>query len=68
MNIRNGIANISQTFTQDDVAVWPDGSWATLGEVWSGEASHKSDDYEIIRENDSARLKEALGLTDDEFL
>ncbi|MFG1352100.1 MAG: hypothetical protein B7X99_13130 [Rhizobiales bacterium 17-65-6] len=48
----------------DDIAVWPDGAWATLGEVWRGEFSHRSDDFEIVRLEDVARLKE-LGLADD---
>jgi hypothetical protein len=54
-------------FTEDDIAVWADGSWATLGEVWNGECTHKSDDYEIIREEDNARLFE-LGIVGEAFL
>ncbi|HEY9213024.1 MAG TPA: hypothetical protein VIQ29_09235 [Ancylobacter sp.] len=48
----------------DDIAVWPDGAYATLKEVWRGEFSHRSDDFEIVRLEDVARLKE-LGLADD---
>lgn len=48
----------------DDIVVWPDGAWATLGEVRNGEFSHRSDDFEIVRLDDAARLKE-LGLPDE---
>jgi len=48
----------------DDIVVWPDGAWAKLGEVRNGEFSHRSDDFEIVRLDDAARLKE-LGLPDE---
>lgn len=49
----------------DDIVVWPDGSWATVGEVETGHYNWKSDDYEIVRLEDTERLT-ALGL-DDQF-
>jgi hypothetical protein len=51
-------------FDPDDIAVWPDGFWATLAEVWDGHFNHRSDDYETVRIEDHARLK-ALGLAED---
>ena len=48
----------------DDIVVWADGAWATLGEVRNGEFSYRSDDFEIVRLEDAARLKE-LGLADE---
>ncbi len=48
----------------DDIVVWADGAWATLGEVRNGEFSCRSDDCEIVRLEDAARLKE-LGLADE---
>lgn len=48
----------------DDVAVWPDGTWGTLGEIWAGDYAHMSDEYEIVRSDDHARLK-ALGVEED---
>jgi hypothetical protein len=48
----------------DDFAVWPDGSWATIDEVRSGECSWKSDDFEIVPLEDELRLQQ-LGLADE---
>jgi hypothetical protein len=48
----------------DDIAVWPDGSWATLGEIWNGGCGWKGDDYETVRADDVARLTE-LGLAEE---
>jgi len=48
----------------DDIVVWPDGFWATLGEVRNGAYSHRSDDFEIVRLGNHARLKE-LGIADE---
>jgi hypothetical protein len=48
----------------DDIVVWPDAAWAKLGEVRNGKFSHRSDDFEIVRLDDAARLKE-LGLPDE---
>ncbi len=42
----------------DDIAVWPDGTWAPLGEVWAGEFDWMSDDYEKARLEDVERLEE----------
>lgn len=58
------MTNAAQPYTQDDIAVWPDGSWAELGDVWNGHYHWKSDDYEIVRADDVDRLK-ALGLAED---
>jgi hypothetical protein len=58
------MANDPQPYGIDDIAVWPDGWWATLGAIWNGDYQHKSDDYEIVRQEDHARLT-ALGLADD---
>ncbi len=48
----------------DDIAFWPDGTWATLGEVWAGGFTFMSDDFEIVRWDDDARLT-ALGLAEE---
>ncbi|RWK43776.1 hypothetical protein [Mesorhizobium sp.] len=53
-----------QPYRRDDIVVWPDGTWAYLGEVWAGDFSWKSDDYEIVRLEDVERL-EALNLADE---
>lgn len=45
----------------DDVALWPDGSWATLGDISNGDYHWKSDDYEIISYLETERLT-ALGV------
>lgn len=58
------MTNTTRPHSIDDIAVWPDGWWATLGAVWNGHYIHRSDDYEIVREDDVARLKE-LGLAED---
>lgn len=58
------MTNTQRPLHLDDIAVWPDGFWAELGEVWDGHFSHRSDDYEIVRLEDDARLK-ALGLAED---
>lgn len=48
----------------DDIAVWPDGTWAEIGDVWSGEYTFMSDDYEVVPIKDHARL-DALGIADE---
>jgi len=58
------MTNMKRPVCQDDIAVWPDGSWAELGEVWNGDYDWKSDDFEIVRFDDVERLK-ALGIADD---
>ncbi|WP_454885419.1 hypothetical protein [Sphingomonas oryzagri] len=58
------MTNATRAQSIDDIVVWPDGWWATLGAVWNGHYNHRSDDYEIVREGDVARLKE-LGLAED---
>ncbi len=51
-------------FDPEDIAVWPDGFWAVLEEVWLGHYSHRSDDYERVRRQDRERLAE-LGIADE---
>ena len=51
----------------DDLAVWPDGTWATMDEVRSGEFNWKSDDFELVRLEDELRLQQ-LGLADENDL
>ncbi|SDR44642.1 hypothetical protein SAMN05519103_03245 [Rhizobiales bacterium GAS113] len=58
------IAALTRTHHPDDIAVWPDGFWATLKEVWNGECNHRSDDFEIVRQENHTRLKE-LGIADE---
>ena len=48
----------------DDIVLWPDGSWATLEEVRNGDYDWKSDDYEVIRYDDTRRLRE-IGILND---
>ncbi len=45
----------------EDIAVWPDGTWATIEDVRNGEYTWRSDDYEIVRYDDTDRLN-ALGI------
>ena len=40
----------------DDYAVWPDGTWAVLGDVWKGDYNWMSDDFEVICHNDLNKL------------
>jgi hypothetical protein len=40
----------------DDYAVWPDGSYATLQDVWNGEYNWLSDDYEVVAYDNHPRL------------
>ena len=42
----------------DDIAVWPDGTWATLGDIWRGDYGFMSDDYEVVWLEDVTRLKQ----------
>jgi hypothetical protein len=58
------MASTQRPHHPDDIVVWPDGTWATLGEVWAGDFGWMSDDYEIVRADDVERLK-ALNLADD---
>lgn len=58
------MARTQLPYHPDDIAVWPDGRWATLREIWAGDFGWKSDDYEIVRTDDVERLK-ALNLADD---
>ncbi len=54
----------TKPYHPDDIVVWPDGFWATVEDIRRGDFSHRSDDYEIVRLEDHARLK-ALGLAED---
>lgn len=47
--------------SKGDIVLWPDGFHATLGEIWAGDFNHRSDDYEIIRHDDHARLLQVFG-------
>jgi hypothetical protein len=58
------IAALAWTHHPDDIAVWPDGFWATLEEVRNGECNHRSDDFEIVPLENHARLKE-LGIANE---
>jgi hypothetical protein len=58
------MASTQRPHHRDDIVVWPDGTWATLGEVLAGDFGWMSDDYEIVRADDVERLK-ALDLADD---
>ncbi|MFD1911822.1 hypothetical protein [Halodurantibacterium flavum] len=58
------MTNARQPYHPDDIVVWPDGGWATLGEVQAGEYGWRSDDYEVVRLEDIERLK-VLGLAED---
>ncbi len=48
-------------YHREDIAVWSDGTWASLGDVEDGEFSFMSDDYETVSLEVHPRLKE-LGL------
>jgi hypothetical protein len=60
MNIQKS----NKVFTRDDFAIWPDGTWATLHEVWAGDYHFMSDDYEMVQQDDVKRLTE-LGIPTD---
>ena len=49
---------MTDPISNDDYALWADGTCATIGEVRSGHYTHMSDDYEIISWTDTARLIE----------
>lgn len=55
---------VRRSYNLEDVAVWADGSHAAMEEVERGECSWKSDDFEIVRYDDDARLA-ALGIDPD---
>lgn len=49
----------------DDIAIWPDGTWAYIEDVRRGDYHFMSDDYEIVPIDDLARLT-SLGVRFDE--
>jgi len=51
-------AAAARALHRDDIAIWPGGTWGHLGDVWNGDYSFMSDDYEIVRLEDAVRLKE----------
>lgn len=58
------MTSTQRPYHPDDIVVWPDGTWATLSDLWAGGYGWMSDDYEIVRADDVERLK-ALKLADD---
>jgi len=42
---------------REDIAVWPNGTWATLNDVWNGEFDFMSDDYEVVSHDNYERLR-----------
>lgn len=48
----------------DDFVIWPDGSWAQIEDIWRGDYTWKSDDYEVVRHDDDRRLRE-IGILDE---
>ena len=40
----------------DDIAIWPDGTWAYIGDVHRGDYHFMSDDYEVVSIEDVAGL------------
>ena len=55
------VLSIYGDYHPDDIVVWPDSTYATWDEVVRGEFDWMSDDYQIVRAEDQARLRE-LGL------
>lgn len=53
----------TQASHPDDLALWPDGFWATLSELRSGGFNHRSDDFEVVSHLDRVRIQE-LGILD----
>lgn len=49
---------MQETSIPDDIAVWLDGTWATIGDIWKGDYGFMSDDYEVVRLVDVAGLKQ----------
>jgi hypothetical protein len=64
MNVGPSAIPAPKPFHGHDFVVWPDGFWAVLKEVWNGDYNYRSDDFEIVRQDDRARLIE-LGIEDD---
>ncbi|PKP89718.1 MAG: hypothetical protein CVT77_17130 [Alphaproteobacteria bacterium HGW-Alphaproteobacteria-16] len=58
------MANPKREYHPDDIAIWPDGWWMTLDELWRGGDAGRSDDYEIVRIEDQDRLR-ALGIAEE---
>ncbi|TCM51093.1 hypothetical protein C8J36_110100 [Rhizobium sp. PP-F2F-G48] len=48
----------TRTPNAEDIASWPDDTWARLGEVRRGDFDWKSDDYEVVLLEDTLRLRE----------
>lgn len=49
-----------RAFGIDDIAVWPDGTYAELGDVWNGGHGWKSDDYLMVNLDDATQLEATL--------
>jgi hypothetical protein len=58
VNVSIPATGASKPFNKDDLAVWPDGFWAVLKDVWNGHYSYRSDDYEMVHQDNHARLIE----------
>lgn len=54
----------TRTPNAEDIASWPDGDWAHLGDIWEAGNHWKSDDYEVVLIEDTVRLRE-LGILDE---
>ncbi|TCM50702.1 hypothetical protein C8J36_11134 [Rhizobium sp. PP-F2F-G48] len=48
----------TRTPNAEDIAFWPDGAWARLGDVSRGDFDWKSDDYEVVLMENTLRLRE----------
>jgi len=59
-----GMATRTEAWHPEDLAVWPDGSLATISELRSGGFNHLSDDFEVVRHDDRTRIQE-LGIADE---
>ncbi|BCH19531.1 hypothetical protein [Mesorhizobium sp. L-2-11] len=49
----------------DEIAIWPYGNWAHIGDIRKGDYHYMSDDYEVVPIDDIDRLN-ALGVSFDE--
>ena len=49
---------VPRALCSDDIAVWPDETWTSLGDIWNSDYHFMSDDYEVVALEDEARLKD----------
>jgi hypothetical protein len=61
----NRIITTQRKYHPEDIAVWPDASWTHLDDLEAA-LIWKSDDFEIVAQEDISRLRE-LGIYDEVY-